>query len=125
MTSLELAILYPTVLLVILSMFQISLYWHTANTVAVAAEEGLNAGQVYADDDQQDLAKAEATAAAQWILNTVSHRNGTVTPVISSDGNTMTVTVTAESPRIVGIGRWEVRSVAQGRMEEFVPVGER
>ncbi len=122
-TSLEMAILFPTVLFVILSMFQISLYWHTANAVAVAAEEGLNAGQVFADADEQELARAEAVAAARWILDTVNHRNGSVTPEIR--GELMTVTVTAESPRIIGIGTWEVRSVAEGRMEDFVPANER
>ncbi|MGH1489006.1 MAG: TadE/TadG family type IV pilus assembly protein [Acidimicrobiales bacterium] len=123
MTSLEMAILFPTVLLVIMSMFQISLYWHTANTVAVAAEEGLNAGQVFSDDGEQDLARAEARAAAQWILDTLNHRNGVITSEIN--GELMTVTVVAESPRIVGIGTWEVRSVAQGRMEDFVSATDR
>lgn len=110
-------------LLVIMSMFQISLYWHTANTVAVAAEEGLNAGQVFSDDGEEEMAKAEARAAAQWILDTLNHRNGVVTPEIN--GELMTVTVVAESPRIVGIGTWEVRSVAQGRMEDFVSATDR
>ncbi len=120
-TSLEMAILFPVVLLVVLSMFQISLYWHTANAAAVAAEEGLNAGQVHPEDNAR--AVAEATAAAQWILNTTNHRNGVVVPVVS--GDLLTVTVTADAPRIVGVGTWQVRSVAEGRMEEFVPANQR
>ncbi|MGI9596429.1 MAG: TadE/TadG family type IV pilus assembly protein [Acidimicrobiales bacterium] len=120
-TSLEMAILFPTVILVVLSMFQISLYWHTANAASVAAEEGLNAGQLFPDDPGR--AAAEARVAGYWILNTTNHRNGVVTPAVN--GNLLTVTVTADSPRIVGIGTWQVRSVAEGRFEEFVPANQR
>lgn len=120
-TSLEMAILFPTVLFVILGMFQISLYWHTANAVAVAAQEGVDAGQVFPDD--QDRAESEAGQAAQWILNTTNHRNGTVAPDVQ--GNLLTVVVSAEAPRIIGLGTWTVRSQAQGRLEEFVPADQR
>ncbi|MGB5758144.1 MAG: TadE/TadG family type IV pilus assembly protein [Acidimicrobiales bacterium] len=120
-SSLEMAILFPTVLLVILSMFQISLYWHTANAAAVAAEQGLDAGQIFPDDETR--AVAEARAAAKWILDTTNHRNGVVDPAVN--GNLLTVTVTAEAPRIVGVGTWQVRSVAEGRFEAFVPAGQR
>ncbi len=121
MTSLEMAILFPSVLLVILSMFQISLYWHTANAAAVAAEQGLDAGQIFPEDKTR--AVDEARAAAQWILETTNHRNAVVNPTIN--GDLLTVTVTAEAPRIVGIGSWQVRSVAEGRFEAFIPAGER
>lgn len=120
-TSLEMAILFPVVLLVILSMFQISLYWHTANAAAVAAEEGVNAGQVFPDDEA--IAESQAGAAARWILDTTNHRNGVVTAAVT--GDLLTVTVTADAPRIVGIGTWGVRSVAEGRMEEFIPADQR
>lgn len=115
------AILFPTILFVVLGMFQISLYWHTANAVAVAAQEGVDAGQVFPDDEAR--AETEAAQAAQWILDTTNHRNGTVDPDV--EGNLLTVVVTAEAPRIAGLGTWRVRSEAQGRMEDFVPADQR
>lgn len=115
------SILFPVVLLVIMSMFQISLYWHTANATGVAADLGVDAGQLFPDDPA--MAISEAEAAAQWMLDNSNHRNGT--PTASVNGNLLTVTVEADSPRIIGVGTWRVRSVAEGRFEEFVPADER
>jgi Flp pilus assembly protein TadG len=116
------AILFPVMLLMVLGLFQMSLYWHTSNVVAVAAEQGLNAGQVHADD--HGLARSEAVAAAQAILATTTHRDPVITPVIVG-GDRLQVTVSAQSPVVIGIGVWTVESVAEGRLEEFVPVTER
>lgn len=115
------AILFPAVLLVVLSMFQISLYWHTANSVGVAAEQGVSAGRVYPDDHARAISSAQDEAA--WILDNTNHGDGV--PVASVSGDLLTVTVTANAPRIVGVGTWQVRSVAQGRFEAFIPAGER
>lgn len=120
-STLEMAIFFPVVLLIIMGMFQISLYWHTANSVSVAADAGLDAGQVFPDD--HGMATAEAEAAAQWILDNTNNSNGESNATV--EGNTLVVSVEADSPRVVGIGTWRVRSVAQGRFEDFVPVNER
>lgn len=119
------AILFPMALLVIMLMFQISLYWHTANVVGVAAEQGVDAGQVHPDND--GLAEAEATAAAQFILNNSvslsSPADISVTRV--AGGERLRVTVAADTPRLIGVGTWRVQSVAEGRFETFVPADER
>lgn len=121
-TSLEMTIIFPAILLVVLGMFQISLYWHTSNAVGVAAEQAVDAGQVYPDDPA--LAVSEAEAAANWILtSSTSMLNPDVDVAI--DGDLLTVTVAVDSPRIIGIGRWRVSSVAQDRFEEFVPATDR
>ena len=119
------AIIFPVILLVIMLMFQISLYWHTANAVGVAAEQGLNAGQVHPDDLGQ--AEADARAAASFILNSsVNLQAPAEIDVVETTGGTrLQVSVAARTPRLVGIGAWEVRSVAEGRYEEFVPADER
>ncbi len=121
LSTLEMAIFFPVVLLIIMGMFQISLYWHTANSVSVAADVGLDAGQVFPDD--HGMAISEAEAAARWILDNTNNSNGE--PAATIEGDTLVVSVEADSPRVVGIGSWRVRSVAQGRFEEFVPVNER
>lgn len=115
------AILFPVTMFIILSMFQIALYWHTANTVGVAADIGLDAGQVFPEDHPRAISEAEA--AAQWMLDSTNHQNGTPTATIN--GNLLRVTVVANSPQIVGIGSWQVQSVAEGRFEEFIPADQR
>lgn len=112
------AILYPVVLLVVLTMFQISLYWHTSNAVGVAAEEGVNAGQVGGGDSEA------AREAALRILDASTRLEA---PEVQTqiDGDLLTVTVAADAPRLVGLGRWRVRSVAEGRLEEFLPADDR
>jgi len=119
------AIIFPAILLVILLMFQISLYWHTANAVGVAAEQGLNAGQVFPEADGQ--AELEATAAVAFILNSSVNLQTPADIEVTrvAGGDRLRVSVTARSPRLVGVGAWEVRSVAEGRFEEFVPADER
>lgn len=112
------AILYPAVLLVILGMFQISLYWHSANAAEAAAERGVDVGQI----GDGDAAAAEA-AAIRMLGASTSLRNPQVSAVIADD--LITVTVTAEAPRLVGVGTWTVGSVAEGRLERFVPADER
>lgn len=124
-TSLEMAIIFPAVLLVIMAMFQISLYWHTANAVGVAAESGLNAGQVFPEADGQ--AEAEAESAVSFILNSSVNLQSPpdINVTRTSGGDRLRVSVSAKTPRLIGIGAWEVRSVAEGRFEEFVPADER
>ncbi len=112
------AILYPAILVVILGMFQISLYWHSANAAEAAAERGVDVGQI----GDGDAAAAEE-AAIRMLDAATRLRNPQVTAVIADDR--ITVTVTADAPRLVGLGTWRVGSVAQGRLERFVPADER
>ena len=125
LTSLELAIIFPVILLVILLMFQISLYWHTANAVGVAAEQGLHAGQVFPENDGK--AELEADAAVNAILSSSVNLQVPPTVLVTrvDGGERLRVSVTAWSPRLVGIGTWRVRSVAEGRFEEFVSADDR
>jgi Flp pilus assembly protein TadG len=115
------AVLYPVILVVVLGMFQISLYWHTANAAAAAADAGVDAGRVYEDDPT--LARAEADAAALAILATTVPGGGEVRSVVGAD--TITVTVAAVAPRVIGWGQWRVESVAEAPIEDFVPADER
>lgn len=117
-TSLEMVILYPIILLVVLGMFQVALYWHTANAAEAAAERGVDVGQVAGGDP------TAAAAAAEQLLDAATQlRNPDVSAKI--EGEVITVTVAADAPRLVGIGTWRVQSVAQGRLERFVPADER
>lgn len=112
------AILYPVILLVVLGMFQVGLYWHTANAAEAAAERGLDVGQVDGGDT------GAAVGAANAMLDATTRRRN---PEVSAsiDGELLTVSVAIDAPRLVGVGPWRVRSVAQGRLERFVPADER
>ena len=122
-TSLELAIIFPAVLLVIMLMFQISLYWHTANAVGVAAERGLNAGQVFPEPDGQ--AEIEAESAVSFILSSSVNLQipADIEVTRVAGGDRLRVSVSARTPRLVGVGgvgsslrcRGTVRRLHSGR----------
>lgn len=123
-TSLELAILYPLVLMIILGMFQISLYWHAANTAEAAAERGVAIGRV--DHGDEATATNAAEAEALKLLSAATRLdNEVVRASISTTDDLITVTVAVDAPRLIGAGTWRVQSVAQGRLERFVPADER
>jgi hypothetical protein len=121
MTSLELAILFPAILLIVMGLFQMALFWHTANMVAVAAEEGFDAGKIEPD---APVAAAQE-AASDFVTSTTSSTDVDVAAAVSGDGQRLTVTVTASAPRVVGFGQWRVQRVAEGPIEQFVPADER
>jgi hypothetical protein len=121
-TSLELAILYPVVLLILLGMFQISLYWHAANTAEAAAARGVEVGKV--DHGDEGAAIAEATeAAGRFLASATRVRNPDIQARVENDR--IIVTVATDAPRLFGPGTWRVRSEAEGRLERFVPADER
>lgn len=117
------AILYPAILALILGMFQISLYWHAANSAEVAAERGVDVGKVEFEGGEA-AAEQAAVDAAQQLLDAATQRND---PDITAEivGDLITVTVETNAPRLFGPGQWRVRSEAQGRLERFVPADER
>lgn len=117
------AILYPIILLIVLGMFQTSLYWHTANSVEVAAERGVDVGKVEFEGGEA-AAEAAAEQAALALLDAATRLDG---PSVTAEvaGDLITVTVEANAPRLIGPGAWRVRSVAEARLERFVPADER
>ncbi len=117
------AILYPAILVMILGMFQISLYWHAANSAEVAAERGVDVGKVEFDGGEAAAQQAAIDAAQEFLEATTQRNDPLVTAVIA--GDVITVTVETNAPRLVGPGQWRVRSVAEGRLERFVPADER
>lgn len=114
---------YPALLIMILGMFQVSLYWHAANSAEVAAERGVDVGKVEFEGGEA-AAEAAAEMAAQQFLEGVTQVDDIeVTAVIA--GDVITVTVATNAPRLIGPGRWRVESEAVGRLERFIPADER
>ena len=67
MTSTEVAIVMPAMLIVILFVFQIALFWHAKQAADVAAEEAVDAAQV------ANATEADGYAGANTILQPLSH----------------------------------------------------
>ncbi len=125
LAALEIAILMPAVLAIIFTMFQMALHWHANNVVGVAAEQAVNAGQVEETDAER---RSEAERIARQFLGAASFRSEPTVDVVlvpAGDPELIQVTIQAETPRLFAIGDWRVSTVAQGRIEEFIPADER
>lgn len=110
----ELAILWPVILLLVFGSVQIATYF-TARTVALsAAQLAVSAERRYGATPGSGVARAEAflTASGDWL------RDWEVgDPVRTGDAVEVTVTGTALS--IVPGVRWRVSQTARGTIEQF------
>ena len=115
-TSVEMAILVPIVTLIIGLVFQVALLFHAQNTVNTAAEEAVEAAKI------DGASEADGAAGANAVLaRTGGLRNVTIT--IDRGPDLVTVTISGDSPTLVG--HWRVTSTAQSPAERFVDPGER
>lgn len=116
-TSTEVAIVMPAMIIVILFVFQIALFWHAKQAADVAAEEAVDAAQVAA------ATAADGYAGADTILGQAGNlRNASV--IVTRDPATglVTATVTGQAPSIIPFGTWSVQATAQAPIEEFQSV---
>ncbi|MBA0127275.1 pilus assembly protein [Haloechinothrix sp. YIM 98757] len=102
--TVSLAILMPVALLLILSVVQAGLAWHTRTVLAEAAQSGVAAGRVHASTASQTQ-----HAALSFI-----HRAGTgliTRPAADADIETTTieVTVTGTAPRVLPVPGLDLR----------------
>jgi len=107
--STEVAIVMPSVLVLIMLIFQVGLFWHAKQAADVAAEEAVESAQLAAASESDGLAGA----------NSILGQAGNLENVV------VTVTVSGEAPAIVPFGNWRVEAQAQGSIERFIPAGER
>ena len=113
-TSTEVAIVMPAMLIVILFVFQVALFWHAKQAADVAAEEAVDAAQV------ADATEADGVAGANTILSQAGNlRNATVSVTRDPATGLVTATVAGEAPSIIPFGSWSVRAASQAPIEEF------
>lgn len=118
MTSTEVAIVMPAMLMVILFVFQIALFWHAKQAADVAAEEAVDAAQV------ATASIADGFAGANAILGQAGNlRNVSVSVIRDPTTGLVTATVTGRAPSIIPFGTWGVRATAQAPIEEFRSAG--
>lgn len=118
MTSLELTILFPAVLLIIFGAVQGALYFHGRNVVLAAAEQGVQAGRA---DGVSDPGGAAVQQARQFLADTSELDNLTaltITPTVSTTEVRLTVSGRTVS-LLPGVQGPLVRQTAAGSRERF------
>ena len=120
MTSTEVAVVMPVMIVVVMLVFQVGLFWHAKQAADVAAEEAVDAAQV------ATATEADGYAGANTILSQAGNlRDSEVTVDRNAATGIVTVTITGHAPSIVPFGSWTVSAQAQGSIERFIPADER
>lgn len=118
MTSTELAVLMPVLLLVVLLPMQFALWWHAKQAADFAAEEGVEAAQVVGADPV-----ADGTAGALGVLSQAGNLTDVSVAVTPTD-RSVVVEVRGMLDYSV-IGTYTVTARAEGPLEQFVPADQR
>ncbi|MED7949506.1 MULTISPECIES: TadE family protein [unclassified Streptomyces] len=118
--SLGLAIVFPVVLILILSVAQTGLWWYYRQLALTAAREGVDAGRVQGNRSDE-LKNEAARKQAEAFLG----RQGSEDHAISTDGSTpvlIRVTVEVTAPVVIPfVTRPTVTQRAEAPRERFVP----
>lgn len=116
--SLELVVIFPVLLLVLFGVFQGALYFHGRNVLLAAAEQGVRAARV---DAQNNRAATAVAQARQFLLDTGELNNLTgltITPTV--DGEQVRLTITARTVSLLpGVPGPQVSQTAAGSIERF------
>jgi Flp pilus assembly protein TadG len=119
-TSTEVAIIMPAIIVVILFVFQIALFWHAKQAADLAAEEAVEAAQI------STASADDAYTGANAILGQAGNlRDAQVTVDRDLATGLVTVTVTGNAPAIIPFGGWNVHASAQAPIEQFISAGDR
>lgn len=118
LTSTELAVIMPVLIMLILVPFQVALWWHADQIADAAAREAVDAAQVVTATEEDGI------RAAEWFLDAA----GNITEpqvMVTRTTETVTVEVTGRAPRLVPGFDWEVTARAAGPIERFIPEPDR
>ncbi|HEY8722153.1 TadE family protein [Pengzhenrongella sp.] len=120
-TSLELAILFPVLLLVITGLVQFGLWFHARSLALVAAEEGVTAARTYHSGEGAATARAR-----QFLDNNAADTLADITVTASRSGaERIRVEVTGRALSILpGVPGPAVAQSAQGPVERFTTAGD-
>ncbi|MGF1662562.1 MAG: TadE/TadG family type IV pilus assembly protein [Kineosporiaceae bacterium] len=114
--SVELALVFPVLLLVVLGLVQGGLHWHARNVALAAAQEGVGAARV----EGAGAAAGETRAEAFLVRAGGTELLTAVTVTSRRDAATAEVTVSGTGPSIVpGLPGWPVVASAAGPVERW------
>ena len=118
LTSTELAVIMPVLIMLILVPFQVALWWHADQIADAAAREAVDAAQVATATEEDGI------RAAEWFLDAA----GNITEpqvTVTRTTETVSVEVTGRAPRLLPGFDWQVTARAAGPIERFIPEPDR
>ncbi|MFJ5218714.1 TadE family protein [Streptomyces sp. NPDC088354] len=114
--SIQMAIVFPFVILLTLTVVQVGMWFHARNVALAAAREGVTAGRTYQADSGQGAARAREVLGR--IAGDSLH-----SPAVSTAGSnaeTMRITVTGTAPSLLpGVSGLHVSQSATGARERW------
>ena len=118
MTTIQVAILFPAVLLWLMLIVQYGLWWHAKQVANAAAAEAVDAAQV------SDGSEAEGEdAASSYLAQSGNLDNITVT--VDRQPTVVVAEVRGDAPQLVPGFSWSVTARSQAPVERFIPEPER
>jgi Flp pilus assembly protein TadG len=121
-TTTEVVIVMPAVMLLVMFVLQFALYYHAANVATGAAQDAVRAARV-----EHGSAGAGGTRAREVVGRSAGGALDDPTVTVSRDGGTHTVRaeVSGDVPSLIPGLRLSVTRVAEGPTEEFLPPEQR
>lgn len=118
LTSTELAVLMPVVIVMVLVPIQVGLWWHASQIADAAAREGVDAAQV------ETASQADGVSAAERFLNAAGNiQDPSVT--VNRTLDTVVVEVSGRAPQVIPGFDWQVAATAVAQVERFIPEPDR
>lgn len=118
LTSTELAVLMPVVIIMVLVPIQVGLWWHASQIADAAAREAVDAAQV------ETASQDDGVSAAERFLNAAGSMQASSVGVTRTV-DTVTVEVSGRAPQVIPGFDWQVTATAVGQVERFIPEPER
>lgn len=118
MTTIQVAILFPVVLLWLMLIVQYGLWWHAKQVANAAAAEAVDAAQV------SDGTAADGEAAASSYLDQSGNLEN-VTVAVDRQPTVVIAEVHGDAPQLVPGFAWSVTARSEAPVERFIPEPER
>ena len=118
MTTIQVAILFPAVLIWLMLIVQYGLWWHAKQVANAAAAEAVDAAQV-----QESSAADGESAAASYLAQSGSLTGVTIT--VDRPPTVVVAEVRGDAPQLVPGISWSVTARSEAPVERFIPEPER
>lgn len=118
LTTTQVAVLVPSLLLWIMLIVQYGLWIHAKQVATAAAAEGVDAAQIL------DAGAIDGEAAARGFLDQAGNLED-VEVSVERSGDAVVVQVRGDAPVLVPGFAWSVTARAEGPVERFIPETER
>jgi Flp pilus assembly protein TadG len=118
MTTIQVAILFPAVLVWLMLIVQYGLWWHAKQVANAAAAEAVDAAQI-----ATGTATDGYDAASSYLAQAGNLANTTV--MVTRDPTVVTAEIHGDAPQLVPGIEWSVTARSTAPVERFVPEPER